>query len=163
VSDKEKLIEVINGWLDTDEQASYDLADRILKAGFIHKPMDLSKRTKVQPKDIRDMVRNGVRPVLVCSESIEMMGIDSPWELGMFARVKSICKSSTDDTGLDITLDLKEFECINDGMASNDWHLKGQSGMGTCKEAGWWKPEDTIWVPVDGFEMEMVTLDTPTA
>lgn len=34
MTDREKMIEVINGWLDTDEQASYDLADRLIAAGF---------------------------------------------------------------------------------------------------------------------------------
>jgi len=34
MADREKMIEVINGWLDTDEQSSFDLADRLIEAGF---------------------------------------------------------------------------------------------------------------------------------
>ena len=160
MSDREKMIEVIRYWSNGAFSPVYagGLADRLIEAGFgvMKKETDFTNIKITQPKELLDMVRVGNRPILVCNKTVEDLGIDSPWELGMYARVKSIAPSTMGDDGLEVTLDLSEFSEINDGMAGHDWYMKGGRGLGTCKEAGWWKPEDTIWVPYDGFEMEMV-------
>ena len=124
--------------------------------------MDTTKRKHVTVAGLRDMIQKGSRPVLVCNQAIEQLGLDIPFELGMFARVTQVVFK---DDGWQIWYDMTEFETINDGMMSHDWYLPGMDPdlrkTGTSKEAGRYKAKDYVWL-TDDFLLEIVEELAPT-
>ena len=89
-----------------------------------------------------------------CNKTLDDLGVDSIFELGMYAPLRSM---SAKDDGYTLVLDMTPFDKINTKLMGADWHKKGDwDTLGTSKEAGWWKPEESIWIPAEDFELEAV-------
>ncbi len=94
--------------------------------------------------DLVELVRNGVRPVVVFSKSIE--DAETYPEPGMRARVTGVLSVDADEDLLKIAVDYGEFDSFNRPFESANYYDKQGNPTLTAREAGYYKPNDTLYL-----------------
>jgi len=94
--------------------------------------------------DLIAMVRSGARPVVVFNQGIEYM--EDYAEPGMRGRITGVRSVESDEGLLKISVDYSEFDKFNRQFESANYYDKAGKTTLTAREAGYYKPADTLYL-----------------
>lgn len=97
-------------------------------------------------KELLQFIKSGNQPVVTFKERIlDQEGYAEP---GMRARITGIKKEDSDGC-IVVHIDYTEFDEFNTAFESRNYYDKSQNPCLTAREAGFYKPQDTMWLDME--------------
>lgn len=98
--------------------------------------------------EFANLIKDGLKPVVLFNKRIEDQ--EGYLEKGMRGRIIGIEKEDNDTFSFKV--DFQEFEDFNKQFESSNYYDEKGNPTLTAREAGYYKPQDTVWADI-GYEV----------